>query len=145
MEPGQPQVPEPALAPAPPPPAIPTPSAGEPGGTVTAGGTADNAGKPGTEQAAVAAGAPFDRAAALKALSASGAKAARCRSAGAPAGSTSVIVSLEPSGKVKSAKIVTAPYVGTPTATCITNKIAETTVAPFSGEAETISVPVQVY
>ncbi|MCE7892429.1 MAG: hypothetical protein DYH12_22450, partial [Sorangiineae bacterium PRO1] len=87
----------------------------------------------------------FDRAAALKALAQSGAKAGRCRSAEAPAGAATVAVTFEPSGKVQSAKINAMPYAGTLTAKCVTTKIAETTVTPFAGAPQTVSVQVQLY
>lgn len=129
------------LAPPPELPAIPTPTQAEP---TTAGAKTGASAAPtnGSDTPQVG---PFDRAAALKVLAASAGKAARCRSAGAAAGSANVIVSIDPSGKIQSAKIVAAPYAGTPTAKCITERMAESALEPFSGEPQTLSVPVQVY
>ncbi|MBK7581346.1 MAG: hypothetical protein IPI67_14175 [Myxococcales bacterium] len=54
-------------------------------------------------------------------------------------------VVFDPNGQVQSAKINAAPYAGTLTAKCVTTKIAETTVTPFSGGPQTVSIQVQLY
>lgn len=90
-------------------------------------------------------GGAFDRGAAMKALAQMGTKASRCRTAEAPAGVLTAVVTFDPSGKATAAKVNAAPYAGTLTAKCVTTKLAETTVAAFSGDPQSVSVQVQLY
>jgi hypothetical protein len=87
---------------------------------------------------------PFDRVQALRRMAVVGAKATRCRGKGTPAGVAYVTVTFEPSGTISKARILQAPYAGTPTAKCIVNKIGATRVAPFNGPPVTLRVPIEL-
>ncbi|MEB2324781.1 MAG: hypothetical protein OZ921_19855, partial [Sorangiineae bacterium] len=97
------------------------------------------------ENASAAAGGEFDKLAALKALAASGAAAARCRQGGAPPGAVAVVVTFGNDGRVASSRVNSGAYVGTPTARCILEKIDQTTVPAFGGAPRSLGTRVQLY
>ena len=101
------------------------------------------------EPAAPAAGAagtaPFDKLTALRAFAKDPTKVARCRNRAEPEGTAHVTVTIDPSGRVTDARVLQAPYVGTLTAKCIISRIKGVTIPPFSGEAVTLRVPVELY
>jgi hypothetical protein len=86
----------------------------------------------------------FDRIVALKALGKSAEKASRCRMRGEAPDTAEVLVTFEPSGRVRDARIASGAYVGTLTGKCILERLSETTIAPFSGSARTVTTSVGV-
>jgi hypothetical protein len=149
------KAPEPVAAPPPPEPAAPAPAeapqAAAPAGTApaaaepTPAAPADTAKAPEpTAQAAPSGGGSFDRVAALKAIAKNADKASRCRMRGEEAGTAQLLVKFEPSGRVQSARFLEGPYFGTHTGKCIIDRVSETTIAPFTGEAQSVTADVAV-
>nr|HMR08779.1 hypothetical protein [Polyangiaceae bacterium] len=142
-----PEVPTPTASLAPPPlePAVPAPSAEAPDPSL------EDSEPPAPEAPAEATpekaggGGEFDRAVALRALAESSKAAARCRMAGAPPGAVRVSVIFAPSGSVENVQVTNAPYAGTPTSTCIREKLQTTRIDGFSGGSQTVVTSVQVY
>jgi hypothetical protein len=89
-------------------------------------------------------GGEFDRVAAMGAVAKSGAKAAGCRMRGENPGTVKVAVTFDPSGSVKDSRVASGPYVGSGTGKCVLSRIADTKIAPFSGEAHEVIVPIVV-
>jgi hypothetical protein len=79
----------------------------------------------------VTSAAPFDRAAAVRAL---GIDMASCKRSDGPTGAGHVKVTFQPNGSV-SAVDVDAPYAGTATGVCIAKRYRGATIPPFAGSA----------
>lgn len=79
-------------------------------------------------------GRPFDRAAALAALSQAALEARECKQVGDPSGEAIVKVVFAPSGAVSSVSI-DPPFAGTPTGGCIESAFTGARVPPFDGDA----------
>lgn len=82
---------------------------------------------------------PFDRAAALSALTSAAGAASACRQEGDPSGTAAVIVTFAPSGRVTSATVNGPPFAGTKTGGCIASTMRRAKIPPFSGDAVTVS------
>ena len=80
----------------------------------------------------------FDVAAAKASLEAAAAKAGRCKSAGAPQGTGSVRVKIEPNGKVSEVSLMSKEFQGTEASGCIEKAFRQASVPAFSGEAKTV-------
>jgi hypothetical protein len=96
------------------------------------------------EHATPTALAPFDKAAASAALQVAESQAAACRSAGDPSGTTRVVVTFAPSGRVTSATVSGAPFAGTATGGCIAGRFRSAQVPPFEGNYVTVTKTVLV-
>ncbi|NUP09323.1 MAG: protein kinase [Polyangiaceae bacterium] len=86
---------------------------------------------------------PFDRDAAVDAMSRAAAAAARCATSDGPKGMANVIVVFAPNGK-GSPPAVGAPFAGTPTGDCILKAFSGLTVPAFSGTAVAVDRAVSV-
>ncbi len=93
--------------------------------------------------AAAGAHKPFDRVAAMSALSAAAAKTGGCHKAGDPVGSAKVTVTFAPNGRA-SQVAVTAPFSGTKSGACISAVFRTATVPPFEGTAVPASKTIPV-
>lgn len=141
----------------PPPTAKPTtPSAAKPSGAVAKEGVlpssanepSDTEAKPSAPSAAAlprpeipkaAAGTPFDRDAAAKALATAAANASsNCKKEGDPSGVASVQVTFAPSGRVTSATVSGPPFSGTATGGCIASTLRRSQIPAFDGEKVTV-------
>jgi hypothetical protein len=83
--------------------------------------------------------APFDKAAALSALSSAASAASGCRKEGDPSGMATVVITFAPSGRVTSANVNGPPFAGTPTGGCIASAMRRAIVPAFSGSHITVS------
>ena len=93
---------------------------------------------------APAGGAEFDRGAAKAALASAASAAAGCKQGDDPAGGARVSVTFAPSGRVTSARIVSGPFQGTKTGSCIAQTFRTASVPPFSGDPVTVAREVSV-
>jgi hypothetical protein len=126
-------------APAPAPTSAPAPKRIEP----KASATADSAGAEPTRPAAVdstdkATGGeprgPFNRGAAMTALSGAAGKAAGCRKPSEPKGTAKVTVTFAPNGRPSSVTVA-PPYAGTKTGTCVAGAFRGVSVPAFEGQS----------
>jgi hypothetical protein len=126
-------------APAPAPTSAPAPKRIEP----KAAATVDSAGAEPTRPAAVdstdkaASGeprGPFNRGAAMTALSGAAGKAAGCRKPSEPKGMAKVTVTFAPNGKPSSVSVA-PPYGGTKTGTCVAGAFRSASVPAFEGQS----------
>lgn len=88
--------------------------------------------------------APFDKAAAIAALSSAAAEASSCRKPGDPSGVANVTITFAPSGRVTTANVSGPPFAGTPTGGCIAATLRRARVPPFAGDHVTVSKSVVV-
>lgn len=91
--------------------------------------------KPPPAAAPAAGGAPFDRGAALAALS--GVAVQSCKKPDGPTGGGKVRVTFEPNGSVSKVEFSEGPFGGTPVGGCILGKFRGARVPAFSGAAVT--------
>jgi hypothetical protein len=68
---------------------------------------------------------------------------AACKVAGSPAGTGTLSVTFDPSGRATNAT-VSPPFAGTSTGTCIIQVLKRATVPPFSGLPGTVTTPVSL-
>jgi hypothetical protein len=92
-----------------------------------------------TEPEPVQATAPFDKSAALTALTSVGKDAASCIKPDDPPGAANVLVTFAPSGRVTAANLVGPPFAGTPTGSCIAAKLRRAHIPPFVGDYTTVN------
>ncbi|HEY6723433.1 MAG TPA: zinc-ribbon domain-containing protein [Polyangiaceae bacterium] len=83
--------------------------------------------------------APFNKSAAISALSSAAANAAGCKVPGGPTGSGKAIVTFAPSGRVTSANVSGGKFGGTSVGGCVASRFRGARVPPFSGSAVTVS------
>lgn len=83
--------------------------------------------------------APFNRAAAVAALSAAASQAGKCKRMGGPTGTGKVQVTFAPSGRVTSATVAGAPFAGTSVGGCVAAAFRRSTVPAFSGSSLAVS------
>ncbi|MBN1605930.1 MAG: hypothetical protein JW940_04825 [Polyangiaceae bacterium] len=88
---------------------------------------------------------PFDGDAARASLNEAALAAATCRTRGDPPGTTEVVVTFDPSGQARSARIYTGIYLHTHTARCVEKKMLEARVPAFSGDSVVLHHPIVVY
>ena len=86
---------------------------------------------------------PFNKGAAVSALSAASSSAQSCKKLGGPTGTGKVQVTFAPSGRVTSAT-AGPPFAGTSVGGCIAGIFRKATVPPFSGSALTVSKSVTI-
>jgi hypothetical protein len=84
-------------------------------------------------------GAAFDRDAAVSALATQATQASQCRKDGDPSGTTTVVVTFAPSGRVTSANVNGPPFAGTPTGGCIAAAFRRAHIPAFDGDKVTVS------
>jgi hypothetical protein len=84
-------------------------------------------------------GAAFDRDAAVSALATQATQASQCRKEGDPSGTTTVVVTFSPSGRVTSANVNGPPFAGTPTGGCIAAAFRRAHIPAFDGDRVTVS------
>jgi hypothetical protein len=126
--------------------AAPTPTtSAQPSAAAAPPSPAPVASEPAPASPTAAAGAAFDKIAAMKILARDEFQAARCRLRAEPPGTAQVNVTFEPSGKVSEARILQRPYAATMTAKCIEAKLKKTQIPPFQGDPVTLRVPVILY
>lgn len=92
----------------------------------------------------VALAPPFDKGAAVSALSAAAGRASSCRKEGDPSGTATVVVTFATSGRVTSANVTGPPFAGTPTGGCIASVMRGARVPAFSGDKVTVSKTVVI-
>ncbi len=102
------------------------------------------AGAEGAEGEAVEPG-PFDKSAAVTALSVAEGQASVCRKAGDPSGTARVVVTFAPSGRVTSATVSGPPFAGTSTGGCIASRFRSARVPVFTGSHVTVSKTVVIH
>lgn len=100
--------------------------------------------KPEPREPAAEPSGPFDRAAAVAALTSSAGQASACRKEGDPSGVASVVVTFAPSGRVTSANISGPPFAGTPTGGCIAAALRKARIPAFEGDRVTVSKTVVI-
>lgn len=91
------------------------------------------------EEPKAAAAQPFNRGAAVSALSSAASQSASCKKIGGPTGSGKVQVKFAPSGRVTSATVTGAPFAGTSVGGCVASVFRRSKVPAFSGSAITVS------
>lgn len=82
---------------------------------------------------------PFNKAAAISALSSAAGSAAGCKVPGGPTGTGRAIVTFAPSGRVTSANVSGGKFGGTSVGGCVASRFRSARVPPFSGNAVTVS------
>lgn len=82
---------------------------------------------------------PFNKSAAISALSSAAANAASCKVPGGPTGTGKAIVTFAPSGRVTSANVSGGKFGGTSVGGCVASRFRGARVPPFSGNAVTVS------
>jgi len=82
--------------------------------------------------------APFDRGAAVSALSGAASAAAGCKTADGPTGSGRVSVTFAPTGRVTTAVVEGAPFAGTSVGGCVASRFRGAKVPPFAGSPVTV-------
>lgn len=87
---------------------------------------------------------PFDRSAAVTALTAAALQASECKKPNDPSGTASVTVIFAPSGRVTSATLSGPPFAGTQTGGCIAASLRRARVPAFAGDSVTVSKTVNV-
>jgi GYF domain 2 len=92
----------------------------------------------------VAMAPPFDANAASAAVASAAAQATSCRQEGDPTGTTTVIITFAPSGRVTTATVNGPPFAGTKTGGCIAATMRRARVPAFSGDAKTVSKSVTI-
>ena len=112
--------------------------------SVLTGAVATGAGTATTKPTATPGGGEFDKAAANAALSGAVGQAASCKKEGDPSGRAQVSVTFAPSGRVTIANVNGPPFAGTATGGCIAKAFRSASVAPFSGDAVTVSKTVNI-
>jgi hypothetical protein len=85
----------------------------------------------------------FDPVIAKRSVSALLPEVAACKVAGSPAGTGTLSVTFDPSGRASNAT-VSPPFAGTSTGTCIIQVLKRATVPPFSGLPGTVTTPVSL-
>jgi hypothetical protein len=85
----------------------------------------------------------FDASLARKSVTALLPAVAACKVAGSPAGTGSLSVTFDPTGRASNAT-VSPPFAGTSTGTCIIQELKRATVPPFSGLPGTVTLPVSL-
>lgn len=88
---------------------------------------------------------PFNRSAAIAALSSAAASASACRKQGDPSGMARVVITFAPSGRVTTARVNGPPFAGTPTGGCIASRMRGAHVPPFSGDFVTVRKTVVIH
>ena len=83
--------------------------------------------------------APFNKSAAISALSSAAANAAGCKVPGGPTGSGKAIVTFAPSGRVTSANVSGGKFGGSSVGGCVASRFRGARVPPFSGSPVTVS------
>lgn len=91
------------------------------------------------EAAPVVADQPFNRGAAVSAMSAAASQAASCKKPGGPTGSGKATLTFAPSGRVTSASVTTPPFAGTAVGGCVASVFRRAKVPPFTGNPITVS------
>jgi predicted Zn finger-like uncharacterized protein len=82
---------------------------------------------------------PFNKSAAISALSSAAGSAAGCKIPGGPSGSGKAIVTFAPSGRVTTANVVGGKFGGTSVGGCVASRFRGARVPAFSGSAVTVS------
>ncbi len=100
--------------------------------------------KPSEPPAEVEPSGPFDKAAAVAALTAAAAQASSCKKEGDPSGSAVVTITFAASGRVTSANIAGPPFAGTATGGCIAAAMRRAHVPAFDGDRVTVSKTVAI-
>jgi hypothetical protein len=85
----------------------------------------------------------FDASLARKAVTALLPAVAACKVAGSPAGTASLSVTFDPTGRASNAT-VSPPFAGTSTGTCIIQELKRAAVPPFSGLPGTVTLPISL-
>lgn len=93
---------------------------------------------PAPQPAVVKSNDPFDKNAAAAALNQAAASASSCRSEGDPSGIAQVSVTFTSSGRATRATVNGPPFQGTPTGSCIAQKMRQASVPPFKGDLVTV-------
>jgi hypothetical protein len=119
-------------------------SAGAPPPSALTGAVATAVGTATTKPTAAPAGGEFDKAAANAALTGAVGQAASCKKEGDPSGRAQVSVTFAPSGRVTIANVNGPPFAGTATGGCIAKAFRSASVAPFTGDAVTVSKTVNI-
>ena len=88
---------------------------------------------------APAADQPFNRGAAVAAMSAAASQAASCKKAGGPRGSGKASLTFAPTGRVTAATVDTAPFAGTAVGGCVASVFRRAKVPPFTGNPIRVS------
>lgn len=88
---------------------------------------------------------PFDKSAAVNALTQMAGEASACRKSGDPSGMASVTVTFAPSGRVTSAVVGGPPFAGTATGGCIASTLRRARVPAFAGEHVTVTKTVVIH
>jgi hypothetical protein len=91
-----------------------------------------------------AAGAEFDRSAAVASLTAAAGRAVGCKQPDDPSGGATVSVTFAPSGRVTSSKVTSAPFQGTVMGGCIASAFRSASVPPFEGAPVTVTKNVSI-
>jgi|SRR5688572_11404825 len=106
-------------------------------------GTKPTPGKPAPKKeeapAPVVADQPFNRGAAVSAMSAAASQAASCKKPGGPTGSGKATLTFAPTGRVTSATVTTPPFAGTAVGGCVAGVFRRAKVPPFTGNSITVS------
>jgi predicted Zn finger-like uncharacterized protein len=87
----------------------------------------------------VVADQPFNRGAAVSAMSAAASQAASCKKPGGPTGSGKATLTFAPTGRVTSATVTTPPFAGTAVGGCVAGVFRRAKVPPFTGNSITVS------
>lgn len=82
---------------------------------------------------------PFNKNAAVSALTAAANQAASCKKIGGPTGTGKVTLTFAPSGRVTSANVNGPPFAGTSVGGCVASIFRRAKVPPFSGSSVTVS------
>jgi hypothetical protein len=82
---------------------------------------------------------PFNRGAAVAAMSAAASAAAGCKKPGGPTGSGKVSITFAPTGRVTAATVDTAPFAGTAVGGCVAGVFRRAKVPPFTGSSIRVS------
>ena len=91
------------------------------------------------DAAPVVADQPFNRGAAVSAMSAAASQAASCKKPGGPTGSGKATLTFAPTGRVTSATVTTPPFAGTAVGGCVASVFRRAKVPPFTGNPITVS------
>jgi predicted Zn finger-like uncharacterized protein len=82
---------------------------------------------------------PFNRGAAVSAMSAAASQAASCKKPGGPTGSGKATLTFSPTGRVTSATVDSAPFAGTAVGGCVASVFRRAKVPPFTGNSIKVS------
>jgi predicted Zn finger-like uncharacterized protein len=108
-------------------------------GKQPSGGSARKDAKKDDAPAPVTADQPFNRGAAVAAMSAAASQASGCKKPGGPTGSGKATLTFAPTGRVTSATVDSPPFAGTAVGGCVASIFRRAKVPPFTGNPIRVS------